>query len=284
MINRKILSLINIKEFIQHISKRLKKGVNKMLFDTHVHLNADQFIEDREETINRALEAGVTKMVVVGFDEETIRLAIEIAETYDFIYAAVGWHPVDAIDYNESHLEWLEELTKHEKVVALGEMGLDYYWDTSPKDIQADVFRKQIHLAKKVNMPIIIHNREATADIIKILQEENAAEVGGIMHCYSATREELQACLEMNFYISLAGPVTFKNAKEVKEVAKVVPLDRLLIETDAPYLAPHPYRGKRNEPAYVKLVAEEIARLREMSLEDVSRITTENALKIFRLK
>ncbi|HIV74431.1 MAG TPA: TatD family hydrolase [Candidatus Pseudogracilibacillus intestinigallinarum] len=255
-----------------------------MLFDTHVHLNADQFIEDREETINRALEAGVTKMVVVGFDEETIRLAIEIAETYDFIYAAVGWHPVDAIDYKESHLEWLEELTKHEKVVALGEMGLDYYWDTSPKDIQADVFRKQIHLAKKVNMPIIIHNREATADIIKILQEENAAEVGGIMHCYSATREELQACLEMNFYISLAGPVTFKNAKEVKEVAKVVPLDRLLIETDAPYLAPHPYRGKRNEPAYVKLVAEEIARLREMSLEDVSRITTENALKIFRLK
>ena len=255
-----------------------------MLFDTHVHLYADQFIEDREETINRALEAGVTKMVVVGFDEETIRLAIEIAETYDFIYAAVGWHPVDAIDYKESHLEWLEELTKHEKVVALGEMGLDYYWDTSPKDIQADVFRKQIHLAKKVNMPIIIHNREATADIIKILQEENAAEVGGIMHCYSATREELQACLEMNFYISLAGPVTFKNAKEVKEVAKVVPLDRLLIETDAPYLAPHPYRGKRNEPAYVKLVAEEIARLREMSLEDVSRITTENALKIFRLK
>lgn len=255
-----------------------------MLFDTHVHLNADQFIEDREETINRALEAGVTRMVVVGFDEETIRLAIEIAETYDFIYAAVGWHPVDAIDYKESHLEWLEELTKHEKVVALGEMGLDYYWDTSPKDIQADVFRKQIHLAKKVNMPIIIHNREATADIIKILQEENAAEVGGIMHCYSATREELQACLEMNFYISLAGPVTFKNAKEVKEVAKVVPLDRLLIETDAPYLAPHPYRGKRNEPAYVKLVAEEIARLRGISLEDVSRITTENALKIFRLK
>jgi len=255
-----------------------------MLFDTHVHLNVDQFIEDREETINRALEAGVTKMVVVGFDEETIRLAIEIAETYDFVYAAVGWHPVDAIDYKESHLEWIEELTKHEKVVALGEMGLDYYWDTSPKDIQADVFRKQIHLAKKVNMPIIIHNREATADIIKILQEENAAEVGGIMHCYSATREELQACLEMNFYISLAGPVTFKNAKEVKEVAKVVPLDRLLIETDAPYLAPHPYRGKRNEPAYVKLVAEEIARLREMSLEDVSRITTENALKIFRLK
>ncbi|MEJ8777279.1 TatD family hydrolase [Pseudogracilibacillus sp. ICA-222130] len=255
-----------------------------MLFDTHVHLNADQFLEDRDETIARALEAGVTKMVVVGFDEETIRLAIEIAETYDFIYAAVGWHPVDAIDYKEAHLEWLEELTKHEKVVALGEMGLDYYWDTSPKDVQADVFRKQIRLAKKVHMPIIIHNREATADIIKILQEENAAEVGGIMHCYSATREELQACLEMNFYISLAGPVTFKNAKEVKEVAKVVPLDRLLIETDAPYLAPHPYRGKRNEPAYVKLVAEEIARLREMSLEDISRITTENALKIFRLK
>ena len=255
-----------------------------MLIDTHVHLNAEQFKEDREEVIERAREAGVKRMVVVGFDEETIPLALEIAESHEDIYAAVGWHPVDAIDYREEHLDWLEELTSHEKVVALGEMGLDYHWDTSPKDVQEEVFRKQIRLAKKVNMPIIIHNREATADVLRILQEEHAEEVGGIMHCYSATQEEVQPVLDLNFYISLGGPVTFKNAKEVKEVAKIVPLDRLLVETDAPFLAPHPNRGKRNEPAYVKLVAEEIARLREMDVEELATITTENACRFFGIK
>ena len=255
-----------------------------MLFDTHMHLNARQFEEDQEEVIQRATEAGVTTMVVVGFDDETIPLAIELAEKYDHIYAAVGWHPVDAIDCKPEHLDWLESLTKHPKVVALGEMGLDYHWDKSPKEVQQEVFRKQIRLAKKLQMPIIIHNREATADVIRILQEEDAAEIGGIMHCYSGTLEEVQPCLDMNFYISLAGPVTFKNAKEVKEVAKIIPLDRLLIETDAPYLAPHPYRGKRNEPSYVKLVAEEIARLREMDFATICEITTRNAFDIFGIK
>ena len=255
-----------------------------MLFDTHMHLNARQFKEDQEEVIKRAIEAGVTNMVVVGFDEETIPLAMELAEEYAFIYAAVGWHPVDAIDCKPEHLDWLESLTRHPKVVALGEMGLDYHWDNSPKEVQVEVFRKQIRLAKKLEMPIIIHNREATADVIRILQEENAAEIGGIMHCFSGTLEEVQPCLDMNFYISLAGPVTFKNAKEVKEVAKIIPLDRLLIETDAPYLAPHPYRGKRNEPSYVKLVAEEIARLREMDFETICEVTTCNAFDIFGIK
>ncbi|HLR54739.1 MAG TPA: TatD family hydrolase [Pseudogracilibacillus sp.] len=255
-----------------------------MLFDTHMHLNARQFEEDQEEVIQRATEAGVTTMVVVGFDDETIPLAIELAEKYDHIYAAVGWHPVDAIDCTSEHLDWLESLTKHPKVVALGEMGLDYHWDKSPKEVQQEVFRKQIRLAKKLQMPIIIHNREATADVIRILQEEDVAEIGGIMHCYSGTLEEVQSCLDMNFYISLAGPVTFKNAKEVKEVAKIIPLERLLIETDAPYLAPHPYRGKRNEPSYVKLVAEEIARLREMDFTTICEITTRNAFDIFGIK
>lgn len=254
-----------------------------MLFDTHVHLNARQFKEDREEVIARAFEKGVGQMVVVGFDDETIPLAIEIAEQHETIYAAVGWHPVDAIYYKDEHLDMLEKLTGHEKVVALGEMGLDYHWDTSPKDIQEKVFRKQIQLAKRVNMPIIIHNREATSDVIRILQEENAKDVGGIMHCFSGNIAEMRTCLEMNFYISLGGPVTFKNAKEVKEVAKLIPLDRLLIETDAPYLAPHPYRGKRNEPAFVTLVAEQIATLRNMEYEELCHITTENAKKIFRI-
>ncbi|GEN57906.1 hydrolase TatD [Halolactibacillus alkaliphilus] len=252
-----------------------------MLFDTHVHLNIEQFDEDREAVIARAKAAGVEKMVVVGFDHQTIKKAIELAETYSYIYAAVGWHPVDAIDFTDDDLRWLEELAGHEKVVALGEMGLDYYWDKSPKDVQKNVFRKQIALAKKVKLPIIIHNREATDDVIQLLQEEQAEEVGGIMHCFAGEVKHVQPCLDMNFYISLGGPVTFKNAKAPKEVAKIIPSDRLLIETDCPFLAPHPHRGKRNEPMYVRLVAEEIASLRETTIEEVERTTTENAERLF---
>ncbi|MFS0604865.1 TatD family hydrolase [Peribacillus frigoritolerans] len=252
-----------------------------MLFDTHVHVNAEQFNEDLEDVIERAKEAGVDNMVVVGFDRPTIIRAMELIETYDFMYAAVGWHPVDAIDMTEDDLQWIEELSNHPKVVAIGEMGLDYHWDKSPKDVQMEVFRKQIRLAKKVGLPIIIHNREATADIVNILKEEEASRVGGIMHCFSGSAETALECINMNFYISLGGPVTFKNAKKPKEVAAAVPLDRLLIETDCPYLAPHPYRGKRNEPSYVKLVAEQIAEIKELTIEEVSQATTENAKKLF---
>ncbi|MCA1061748.1 TatD family hydrolase [Rossellomorea aquimaris] len=254
-----------------------------MLFDTHVHLNAEQFDEDLEEVISRAREAGVEKMVVVGFDRPTINRAMELIEQYDFLYASIGWHPVDAIDMKDEDLTWIEELSHHKKVVAIGEMGLDYHWDKSPKDIQKEVFRKQIQLAKKVKLPIVIHNRDATQDIVDILREEGAGEVGGIMHCFSGSPEIAQECVDMNFYISLGGPVTFKNAKKPKEVAKEIPLEKLLIETDCPYLAPHPYRGKRNEPAYVKLVAEQIAELKEVSLEEVEKITTENAKKLFNI-
>ncbi|WP_026593104.1 TatD family hydrolase [Bacillus sp. UNC437CL72CviS29] len=255
-----------------------------MLFDTHSHLNAEQFEEDLQEVIARMKETGVTYTVVVGFDEITIKKAIELAETYDFIYAAVGWHPVDAIDMTEDHLVWLEELAAHPKVVALGEMGLDYHWDKSPKEIQKEVFRKQIQLAKKVKLPIIIHNRDATQDIIDILEEENATEVGGIMHCFGGSVEVAKQCIDMNFLISLGGPVTFKNARKPKEVAMEIPMEKLLIETDCPYLTPHPFRGKRNEPSYVKLVAEEIANLKGISYEEVAQITTENAKALFGVK
>ncbi|SES40657.1 TatD family hydrolase [Salipaludibacillus aurantiacus] len=252
-----------------------------MLFDTHVHLNADQFEDDAEEVIKRAREKGVEHMVVVGFDEKTINKALKLIETYDFLYAAVGWHPVDAVDLTDDYLAWIEELSDHPKVVAIGETGLDYYWDKSPKDIQQEAFRKQIRLAKKLNMPLIIHDREAHEDIVDILKEENAEEAGGIMHCFQGDVKMAKQCLEMNFYISFGGPVTFKNAKLPKEVAKEVPLNRLLVETDAPFLAPHPYRGKRNEPSYVKLVAEKIAELKEVEFEEVANQTTENAKKLF---
>ncbi|MDQ0163427.1 TatD family hydrolase [Bacillus alveayuensis] len=252
-----------------------------MLFDTHAHLNAVQYEQDLEEVIQRAKDEGVSHIVVVGFDRPTIKRAMELTESYDFIYAAVGWHPVDAIDMTDEDLAWIKELASHPKVVALGEMGLDYYWDKSPKEVQKEVFRKQIALAKEVKLPIIIHNREATADILEILKEENAHEVGGIMHCFSGSLEVARQCMDMNFYISFGGPVTFKNAKKPKEVAAAIPLEYLLIETDCPYLTPHPFRGKRNEPSYVKYVAEKIAELRELTFEEVAHITTENAKKIF---
>ncbi|MBB5181916.1 TatD DNase family protein [Planomicrobium koreense] len=254
-----------------------------MFVDTHVHLNADQYDEDLKEVIDRALERNVTKMIVIGFDRKTIERAIALAEQYEFIYAVVGWHPVDAIDCTEEDLRWIEELAAHDKVVGIGETGLDYHWDKSPKDIQQEVFRKQIRLAKKVKLPIIIHNREATEDVLRILKEEGAEEVGGVMHCFGGSVETARESIAMNFMISLGGPVTFKNAKKPKEVAEAISLDHLLIETDAPYLAPHPYRGKRNEPSYVPLVAEEIARLKGISIEEVAAATTKNAEQFFKL-
>lgn len=254
-----------------------------MFIDTHVHLNADQYDDDLQEVIDRALENNVTKMIVIGFDRKTIERAMALIGQYEFLYAVIGWHPVDAVDCTDKDLAWIEELSAHPKVVGIGETGLDYHWDKSPKDVQQEVFRKQIRLAKKLKLPIIIHNRDATADVLTILKEENAAEVGGIMHCFGGSVETAQESIDMNFMISLGGPVTFKNAKKPKEVAAEIPLEHLLIETDAPYLAPHPYRGKRNEPSYVPLVAEEIARLKGITVEEVAKITTQNAETFFKL-
>ncbi|PSL27113.1 TatD DNase family protein [Planomicrobium soli] len=254
-----------------------------MFIDTHVHLNADQYDEDLTEVIERARENNVAKMVVIGFDRKTIERAMALAEKYEFIYAVVGWHPVDAIDCTEEDLTWVEELSAHPKVVGIGETGLDYYWDKSPKEIQQEVFRKQIRLAKRVNLPIIIHNRDATEDVLRILREEDAKSIGGVMHCFGGSVETARESIAMNFMISLGGPVTFKNAKQPKKVAEMISLDHLMIETDAPYLAPHPYRGKRNEPSYVPLVAEEIARLKGITIEEVAKATTRNAEKFFKL-
>ncbi|WP_018753514.1 TatD family hydrolase [Paenibacillus sanguinis] len=255
-----------------------------MLFDTHTHLDAAQFDEDREEVIARAVEQGVTRMINIGFNRETIPTTIQLAESYDFIYAAVGWHPQDAITMQESDLDWIAELCKHQKVVAIGEIGLDYYWDTSPKEVQHEVFRKQIGLARSLGMPICIHNRDAHEDVVKILREEKAHEVGGVMHSYSGSWEIAKMCLDLGFHLSFGGPITFKNAKQPKEVLAKTPLDHLLIETDSPYLTPHPYRGKRNESAHVRLVAEMAAELKGLTFEEIAQITTRNALERFGIK
>lgn len=252
-----------------------------MLFDSHAHLNDEQYGDDRDEVIRRALEQGVSRILNIGFNRETIETTLSLAEQYGFIYAAVGWHPHDAATMTDEDLKWIRSLTEHPKVVALGEMGLDYYRNYSPKEVQEEVFRRQIRLAREVGMPIIIHNREADRDVLRVLREEGAEEVGGVMHCFGGDWSMAQECLEMNFLIGLGGPVTFKNAHLPKEIAARVPLDRLLIETDSPYLAPHPHRGKRNESGYVRLVAEKIAELRGISFEEVARKTAANACRLF---
>lgn len=252
-----------------------------MLIDTHVHLNADHYDEDLEDVIERARNAGIEKMVVVGFDKDTIERTMKLIESYDDVYGVIGWHPVDAVDCTDDDLKWIEDLSSHEKIIGIGETGLDYHWDKSPEDVQKEVFKKQLALARRVNLPIIIHNRESTEDCVAILKEENAEDIGGIMHAFSADEDVADEVLDMNFYISLGGPVTFKNARLPKDIAVHVPLERLLVETDAPFLTPHPYRGKRNEPSYVKLVAEQIADLRGMSYEDFAKATTENAKRLF---
>lgn len=255
-----------------------------MLFDTHAHLNDARFDEDRAQVIQRAKDNGVSLIVNVGYNHETITETIQLAETYDWIYAAVGWHPNEAHHCDDQALSRIEELAQtHPKVVAIGETGLDYYRDYASPEVQQIVFRRQIELAKRVKKPLVIHNREASHDVVAILQEEGAEQVGGVMHCFSGDEALARQCLELGFYISFGGPLTFKNAGKLREVARFVPLDRILIETDCPYLAPHPLRGKRNESAYVRYVAEELARLYQLELDEIGRITLENGKRLFGL-
>lgn len=253
------------------------------LFDTHCHLNSPKLQDDLELLIHKARENDVHEIVIPGYDYDSNVRALEIAEEWMGIHVAVGYHPCDLNDLTDNHYQKLYEWAKREEVVAIGEIGLDYYWDTVTPELQKQMFRKQIHIAKELNLPIVIHDREAHGDILQILKEENAAQIGGIMHCFSGSWEMAQECLKMNFYISFGGPVTYKNGKRPQEVASKVPLDRLLIETDSPYLTPEPYRGKRNEPAYVKHVAEKIASLRGLELEEFGKLTAENARRVFRL-
>ncbi|WP_018131794.1 TatD family hydrolase [Effusibacillus pohliae] len=256
-----------------------------MLFDSHCHLNSDQFDEhDVLEMIHTARDQDVVQILVPGYDLASSQRAVELADSWQGLYAAVGIHPNDAAQATEEAYEQLREWAKLPQVVAIGEIGLDYHWETTPKEVQFEVFRRQIRLAKEVNLPIIIHDREAHGDIVQILREEGAQEVGGIMHCFSGSWEMAKECMNMNFLISFGGPVTFKNAKRPQEVASKVPLDYLLVETDAPYLTPEPYRGKRNQPLYVRHVAGKIAELRGMEFAEICKITSDNAERIFRVR
>lgn len=254
-----------------------------MLFDTHTHLNVRHFKEDEADVIQRAKEAGVSQMAVVGFDEETIKRALELSQAYDGIYPVIGWHPTEAGSYTDQVEETLINQIQKNKIAMMGEMGLDYHWMEDPKEIQEEAFRRQIRVAKELNIPITIHNRESTEDVYRILKDEHIEDIGGIMHSFNLDPEWMERFLDLNMHISFSGVLTFKNANEVKESAKLVPLDKVLIETDAPFLSPQPYRGKRNEPSYVRFVAEELAALRDMTLKEMGKITTDNANRLFGL-
>ncbi len=255
-----------------------------MLIDSHAHLDDRRFDRDRDEIIRSLKEAGVELVINPGADVSSSIKAVALAEKYPNIYAAVGVHPHDAKTMDENTIDLLRSFTKREKVVAIGEIGLDYHYDNSPRDIQRKRFKEQLDLAKEVGLPVIIHSRDAAGDTFEILKEAQDGTLEGVLHCYSGSVEMAMEYVKLGFYISLAGPVTFKNARVSREVAKAVPIDRLLIETDAPYLTPEPYRGKRNEPVYVRYVAGTIAEVRGMTFEELASKTAENTKRLFSIK
>jgi TatD DNase family protein len=252
-----------------------------MLIDTHAHLEMREFNGDRDDVINRAKAAGVEYIVTIGTTVESSRDAVLLADRHDCVYAAVGIHPHEAKDVLHPAYEILRHLARHKKVVAYGEVGLDYYYEHTQRTVQQRKFRDMLREAKELGLPVIVHDRDAHEDTLRILKEEWDPEFGGVMHCFSGDAEYAKHVLDLGFYISIAGPVTFPKAEKLRATVKQIPIEQMLIETDAPYLAPQAYRGKRNEPAYVRLTAEEIARVKGLSFDDVARITSFNAMRLF---
>jgi len=250
------------------------------LVDTHAHLDSGQFRVDVDAVIARAGEFGVGTILTVGCDLDSSRAGIELARLFPQVYASVGFHPHDAATVDTAALAALKELAAQDKVVAIGEVGLDFYRDRAPRDLQRQALRAQIRLARELGKPLIVHDRDAHAEVLTILREEGASEVGGVMHCFSGDLELARACVALGFFISFAGPLTYPNSTLCK-VAAELPIDVMLVETDCPYLAPQPWRGKRCEPAFVRATAEALAAIKGLTLEDVARITSRNAFRLF---
>ncbi len=251
------------------------------LVDTHAHLDGERFAGEVAAVIARAAAAGVSRILTVGCDLASSRASVALAEAHAEIYAAVGIHPHDALSVDAAALEELRELAAHPKVVAIGETGLDFYRDRAPRAAQAQAFAAQIRLARELGKPLIVHDRDAHDEILATLRTEGAAEAGGVLHCFSGDVAMAKACLEFGFYLSIAGPVTYPKNEELRDVVRAVSVDRLLVETDCPYLAPQSARGKRNEPALVRETAAKIAQVKGLTLDDVARVTTLNAFTLF---
>jgi TatD DNase family protein len=254
------------------------------LVDTHAHLHFPEFARDLDEVLERARAAGVVSLITIGTDRETNAAAVALAERLPDVYATVGIHPHDAAGATDEDFDAMESLARGSaKVVSLGEMGLDFFRSLSPHDVQEAVFRRQLGLARRLRKPVVVHCRDAHADVLTILGDERVGEVGGVMHCFSADVEVAKRCLDLGLLISLAGPVTYKNARSLPDVARFVPADRLVVETDCPFLPPHPHRGERNEPAYVALTAARVAELRGADLDSLGATMVRNAARLFKL-
>ena len=249
-------------------------------FDSHSHYNDEKFEEDRDELIKSIYNEGITKIINAGYSIESSKKALEIARKYDFMNVIVGISPNDIDEFKEEDLIEIENLAKNEKVVAIGEIGLDYYWNKENKELQKKIFVSQIEIANKLNLPIVIHTREAIFDTLKILKN-NSCNKKGVFHCCPLNVDLVREGLKLGYYISFAGPITFKNSKNADEIIKMVPLDKILIETDCPYLSPEPLRGKRNDSRNVKYMAQKIADVKEITLEEVAKATYNNAKNIF---
>ena len=255
-----------------------------MIFDTHAHYDDERFDEDRDALLKQLHQEGISYILNAGASPESLEDCIELSDKYSFIYAALGIHPHDADKMNEDLLNKIRILSKKEKVVAIGEIGLDYYYDNSPRDIQKYWFERQIELAKELRLPIIIHDRDAHEDTINILKKTDAKQVGGIFHCFTGSAQMALDMIKLNLYIAIGGPVTFKNARKTIEVVEAVPLEKLLVETDSPYLSPEPYRGKRNNSGYLVHIIRKIAEIKGISESEVAETTLANAKKVFGLK
>jgi len=254
-----------------------------MLIDSHSHLEVPEFRRDLTEVLQRAKASGVEYIFTVGTEKKDWTRALEIAHLHPSVYAILGVHPHNAREIDEKTYPTLRELCKDEKVRAYGEIGLDFYRNLSPRDVQLKRFREQIALARELRLPIVVHDREAHKETLEILRSEKAEDCGGIIHCFSGDYEMAKACIETGFFISVPGSITFRSAERFQEVVKRIPLESLLIETDAPFLAPVPFRGKRNEPSYVRYTAQRVAEIKKVSFETVAEATTENALRMYQL-
>lgn len=254
-----------------------------MIFESHAHYDDKAFDEDREALLEGLKENGIGYVINIGANIETTRNTIGLAEKYPFIYGAVGVHPSDTDELDEKNFAWLKKQCAHPKIVAVGEIGLDYYWDEPDKKIQKLWFKRQLDMARETKLPVIIHSRDAAKDTLDIMKAANAGEMGGVIHCFSYTKEIAREYLDRNYYFGIGGVITFPNAKKLVEAVKYIPMNRILLETDCPYLAPEPYRGWRNQSSYISLAAERLAEIKEMTKEEVLRQTLQNAKDFYRI-
>lgn len=256
----------------------------KKIFETHAHYDDEAFDSDRDELLSSFIDNGIDRVVNIGASMKSSKNTLELIEKYDFMYGTIGVHPSETGELTMEDLNWLKKAASHEKIVAIGEIGLDYHWDEPERDVQKEWFIKQIALGRELSLPLVIHSREAAKDTLDIMTAENCKEIGGVIHCYSYSKEQARNYLDMGYYFGIGGVLTFKNARTLKETVEYVPMDRMVLETDSPYLTPEPYRGKRNSSLFLPFVVSKIAEIKGISEEEVIYVTRENAMRLYKME